>query len=50
LIGTTNTLMAQGIAALVLGLLHWRHLHREKIREGQNLLLKKPQYLQPVQA
>jgi MFS family permease len=32
-IGTTDTLMAQGVAALLIGLLHWRHLHKEKLKQ-----------------
>ncbi len=31
-IGTTNTLLAQGIAALLIGGLHWRYLRREKLK------------------
>src|ERR1700761_2181755 len=29
-VGTTNTLMGEGIAALLIGMLHWRYLHMEK--------------------
>jgi MFS family permease len=32
-IGTTNTLLVEGIAALLIGLLHWRYLHLEKLKE-----------------
>jgi MFS family permease len=31
-VGTTDTLMGEGIAALLIGLLHWRYLHREKLK------------------
>ena len=31
-IGTTNTLMGEGIAALLIGALHWRYLRREKLK------------------
>jgi len=31
-IGTTDTLMGEGIAALLIGGLHWRYLHREKLK------------------
>jgi MFS family permease len=31
-IGTTNTMLAEGIAALLIGLLHWRYLRREKLK------------------
>jgi MFS family permease len=34
-IGTTNTLLIEGIGALLIGLLHWRHLHREKLKARQ---------------
>jgi MFS family permease len=34
-IGTTNTLLVEGIAALLIGLLHWRHLHQEKLKAKQ---------------
>lgn len=39
-IGTTNTLFGQGIAALFIGLLHWRYLHREKLKEAGRLMYK----------
>jgi MFS family permease len=32
-IGTTDTLMGQGIAALILGGIHWRFLHKEKLKK-----------------
>jgi MFS family permease len=31
-VGTTDTLMGEGIAALLIGLLHWRYLRREKLK------------------
>ncbi len=31
-VGTTDTLMGEGIAALFIGLLHWRYLRREKLK------------------
>jgi len=31
-IGTPNTLMGEGVAALLVALLHWRYLRREKLR------------------
>ncbi|MDB4924398.1 MAG: transporter [Mucilaginibacter sp.] len=42
-IGTTDTLMGEGIAALLIGLLHWRYLHREKLKA-----LRKKQLVEPV--
>jgi MFS family permease len=32
-VGAADTLMGQGVAALLLGLLHWRYLHKEKLRK-----------------
>ncbi|MDB5032336.1 MAG: transporter [Mucilaginibacter sp.] len=42
-VGTTDTLMGEGIAALLIGLLHWRYLHREKLKK-----LRKKQLVEPV--
>lgn len=41
-VGTTNTMLGEGIAALLIGLLHWRYLKREKLK------LKKKHVLEPV--
>ncbi len=46
-IGTTDTLMGEGIAALFIGLLHWRYLHREKLKAQHAALLER-QELTPV--
>jgi MFS family permease len=32
-IGPADTLTAQGVAALLIGLLHWRFLHKEKLKQ-----------------
>jgi len=32
-IGAADTLMCQGVAALLIGLLHWRFLHKEKLKQ-----------------
>jgi len=48
LIGTTDTLMGQGILALMLGGLHWRFLHKEKLRKEQDMILKEEHGLQAV--
>jgi MFS family permease len=37
-IGTTNTMLAEGIAALLIGLLHWRYLRREKLKAKKKAL------------
>lgn len=47
-IGTTDTLMGQGCAALLLGLLHWRFLHKEKLKKQQNLILREEHHLQAL--
>jgi MFS family permease len=47
-IGTTDTIMAQGMAALLLGLVHWRYLRMEKLKKGHELLLNEEQHLQAV--
>jgi MFS family permease len=47
-IGTTDTLLCQGIAALLIGMLHWRYLHKEKLRQRQELVLKEEHGLQGV--
>jgi len=39
-IGAADTLMFEGIAALLIGLLHWRYLRREKLKHEQDLVLK----------
>jgi MFS family permease len=39
-IGTTDTLMGEGVAALLIGLLHWRYLHREKLKAQHAALLE----------
>jgi len=47
-IGTTDTLMLQGVAALLLGALHWRYLHKEKLKKRQNMILKEEHGLQAM--
>ena len=47
-IGTTDTLMGEGIAALLIGFLHWRYLHKEKLRKESDLLIPEEQH--PLQA
>ncbi|HEY4324683.1 MAG TPA: MFS transporter [Mucilaginibacter sp.] len=32
-VGTTDTLMGEGVAALLVALLHWRYLHKEKLKQ-----------------
>jgi len=46
-VGTTDTLMGEGIAALLIGLLHWRYLHKEKLKQQQELTAIEEPQLQP---
>ena len=39
-IGTTDTLMGEGFAALVIGGLHWRYLRKEKLKAKQEAVLE----------
>jgi MFS family permease len=47
-IGPADTLMGQGIAALMIGLLHWRYLHKEKLKREHDLILQEEHQLQAV--
>jgi MFS family permease len=47
-IGASNTLMGQGVAALAIGMLHWRYLRKEKLRKEHELVLKEEHGLQAV--
>jgi MFS family permease len=47
-IGPADTLMGQGIAALMIGLLHWRYLHKEKLKREHDLILHEEHQLQAV--
>ena len=44
--GPANTLMGEGVAALFVGLLHWRYLHREKLHHKDEGILPEAPYLQ----
>jgi MFS family permease len=44
-VGTTDTLMGEGVAALLIGMLHWRYLSREKRKATK----KKQLIVQPVE-
>ena len=37
-VGPADTLMGEGIAALLIGMLHWRYLHREHLKKQQELM------------
>lgn len=39
-IGTTNTMLLEGVAALFIAGLHWRYLHREKLKVQQEHVLE----------
>lgn len=47
-IGTTDTLMGQGVAALILGGIHWRLMHKEKLKRMQAKVLEDGQGFQPA--
>jgi len=47
-VGTTDTLMGEGVAALLIGLLHWRYLRKEKLKKEDDLLITREQH--PLQA
>jgi MFS family permease len=47
-IGTTDTLMGEGIAALLIALLHWRYLQKEKLKKEHELLITEEHHLQAV--
>jgi MFS family permease len=47
-IGTTNTLLCQGAAALLLASFHWRYLHREKLKKHHEHILAEQEGLQPI--
>ncbi len=47
-IGTNDTLLGEGCAALLVGLLHWRHLRKEKLKQQQHLMLKEEHGLQAI--
>jgi MFS family permease len=48
-IGTQDTLLGQGIAALLLGLLHWRYLHKEKLKRQNEIPPIEEHHLEVVQ-
>ncbi len=37
-IGAADTLFGEGVAALLVGVLHWRHLHKQKLKNQQDVL------------
>ncbi|MCR8560842.1 MFS transporter [Mucilaginibacter sp. BJC16-A38] len=43
-VGAADTLMFEGIAALLIGLLHWRYLRREKLKHEHDLVLKEQEH------
>jgi len=47
-VGTTDTLMGEGVAALLIGLLHWRYLRKEKLKKESDLVITQEQH--PLQA
>jgi MFS family permease len=47
-IGTTDTLMGEGVAALLIGMLHWRYLHREKLKAKRRQQIIEPPIVHAV--
>jgi MFS family permease len=41
-VGTTNTMLGEGVAALLIGLLHWRYLRQEKLKLKKKQVLVEP--------
>jgi MFS family permease len=46
-VGTQDTLLGEGVAALLIGMLHWQHLRKEKIRKAAVAI--ETQHLEAVQ-
>jgi MFS family permease len=47
-IGTPDTMLAEGIFALLIGLLHFRYLRKEKLKKQQNMAAMDEPHLQAV--
>jgi MFS family permease len=47
-IGPNDTLMGEGIAALLIGFMHWRYLRREKLKKEHDLLVTEEHSLQAI--
>ena len=47
-IGVADTLMGEGVFALLIGMLHWRYLHREKRRQQHEMPAMDEHHLQAV--
>ncbi|MDF2432913.1 MAG: hypothetical protein JWP44_2544 [Mucilaginibacter sp.] len=47
-VGTQDTLLGEGVAALLLGLLHWRYLHKEKLKNQNEMPPIEEQHLEAV--
>jgi len=47
-VGATNTVLAQGVVAISLAGMHWRYLHKEKLKKRHEALLKEQHGLEPV--
>ena len=49
-VGTPNTLMGEGVAALLVAALHWRYLRREKLRGRRKKPVVDPTIIEAAQA
>lgn len=47
-VGATNTVLAQGVAAIALAGMHGRYLHKEKLKKRHEAMLKEQTGLEPV--
>jgi MFS family permease len=47
-VGATNTVLGQGVVAISLAGMHWRYLHKEKLKKRHEALLKEQHGLEPV--
>ena len=47
-IGAPDTVLAQGFIAIGVAGLHWRYLHKEKLKKNQDLMLKEEHNFKPI--
>jgi MFS family permease len=47
-VGATNTVLVQGFIAIGVAGLHWRYLHKEKLKKDQDMTLKEEHNFKPI--
>jgi len=47
-IGAADTLFAEGIAAFLIAMLHWRYLHKEKLKQREEIHQVEEHHLQAI--